>query len=363
MRETMTGRERWLAVLRRETPDRVPMDYWGTEETTANLCRYFDADQEEVWRRLHIDLPLTVRGRYVGPTLPPDTDAFGVSTRAIDYGAGVYNEFAAPPLAGYDSVDEIEAQYQWPSPDWWDYSHLVDEVRGQDDKVVRAGGSEVMLVYKCLRGEEQGTMDLMEHPDMVHYCLGKLFDIAYEDTRRIFEAIPGRVDISYVAEDLGGQAGLLYSPAHIHEFMLPGMARMAELVRQAGSTVFTHSDGAIREIVPALIAMGMQVLNPIQWRCAGMEREGLKRDFGDTIILHGGVDNQHTLPFGSPAEVASEVRDNLRILGAGGGYILAPCHNIQSITPVENIITMYETGYADGWHYAHAALDAIANPY
>jgi uroporphyrinogen decarboxylase len=348
-KETMSGRERWLAVLRREPPDRVPMDYWGTEETMANLCRHFGTEREEILRRLHIDMPVTVGRRYIGPPLPPNTDVFGVSTRAIDYGTGIYNECGTPPLARFSSVDEIEANYTWPSPDWWDYAHLPAAVRGKEDSVVRAGGCEVMLLYKTLRGEEQGSMDLIENPEMVRYCLGKLFDLAYEDTRRIFETIPGRVDISYVAEDLGGQAGLLYAPAHIHEFMLPGMARVANLVRQGGSTVFTHSDGAIRDIIPALIEMGMQVLNPIQWRCHGMEREGLKRDFGATILLHGGVDNQQTLPFGTPAAVAEEVRDNLRILGAGGGYILAPCHNIQSITPVENIVAMYETGYAEGW--------------
>ena len=93
----------------------------------------------------------------------------------------------------------------------------------------------------------------------------------------------------------------------------------------------------------------IEVLNPIQWRCKGMDREGLKRDFGADLIFHGGVDNQYTLPFGSVAEVRQEVLDNYRILGAGGGYILAPCHNIQSITPPENITALYETGYEYGW--------------
>ena len=114
--------------------------------------------------------------------------------------------------------------------------------------------------------------------------------------------------------------------------------------------VFTHSDGAIRPIIPRLIELGVQVLNPIQWRCAGMDREGLKRDFGDRLVFHGGVDNQQTLAFGSVEDVRQEVLDNLRILGAGGGYILAPCHNIQVVTPPENIVAMYETGYAEGWY-------------
>ena len=111
----------------------------------------------------------------------------------------------------------------------------------------------------------------------------------------------------------------------------------------------SHSDGAVRRIIPDLISIGTDILNPVQWRCKGMEREGLKSDFGDRLIFHGAVDNQQTLPFGSSEDVRQEVRDNYCILGAGGGYILAPCHNLQPITPIENILAMYETGYAEGW--------------
>ncbi|KKK75698.1 hypothetical protein LCGC14_2871120 [marine sediment metagenome] len=81
-----------------------------------------------------------------------------------------------------------------------------------------------------------------------------------------------------------------------------------------------------------------------------MERDGLKRDFGDKVVFHGGMDNQYTLAFGSKEEIREEVIDNLRILGKGGGYIIAPCHNIQAVSPPGNIVTMYETGYEYGWN-------------
>jgi uroporphyrinogen decarboxylase len=97
-----------------------------------------------------------------------------------------------------------------------------------------------------------------------------------------------------------------------------------------------------------MIGAGIDLLNPIQWRCPGMEREGLKRDFGDRILFHGAMDNQTTLPFGTVEDVRQEVLKNIRILGEGGGYILAPCHNIQPLTPPENVVAMYETGYACG---------------
>jgi len=157
------------------------------------------------------------------------------------------------------------------------------------------------------------------------------------------------VIITYVAEDLGTQEDLMYSPDQIREFFIPRMKRMIDLAHQAGAFVFFHSDGAIRKIIPDMIEAGIDVLNPIQWRCKGMAREALKRDFGDKLIFHGGVDNQYTLAFGSVEEVRQEALDNLRILGEGGGYILAPCHNIQLVSPPENIIAMYGTGYQNGW--------------
>ena len=135
------------------------------------------------------------------------------------------------------------------------------------------------------------------------------------------------------------------SLAHIRHYLLPRMKRMIDLAHDAGAYVFFHSDGAVRDVLPDMISLGIDVLNPIQWRCAGMEREELKRDFGDDVIFHGAVDNQYTLAFGSVEEVRTEVEENIEILGDGGGYILAPCHNIQAVSPPENIVAMYETGY------------------
>ncbi|HEO71560.1 MAG TPA: uroporphyrinogen-III decarboxylase-like protein, partial [Candidatus Hydrogenedentes bacterium] len=341
--ETMTGRERWLAVLQRETPDRVPMDIWATPEAQQKLTGHMGCDWETALERLHIDTPLGVGGRYVGPPPVEGEDIWGIRYRSVDYGSGTYDEAVSAPLAAYQSVDEIDAHYAWPSPDQWAYEHLPGQVAGQEHRIVRGGGSEPFLLYKKLRGEAQAFLDLLANPDIVHYCLDRLFELAYQDTLRIFETIPGVVKITYVAEDIGAQDGLLYAPEHIRTFLFPRMKRMMDLTREHGSFVFTHSDGSFREVIPDLIAMGTQVLNPIQWRCANMEREGLKRDFGDSLIFHGGVDNQYTLAFGSVDEVRQEVLDNYRILGDGGGYILAPCHNIQAVSPPENVIAMYET--------------------
>jgi uroporphyrinogen decarboxylase len=349
-KETMTPRERWLAVLTRQQPDRVPMDYWATPEATAKLMKHLGCSSErEMLQKLHVDFVVKVSPDYVGPPLPEHTDAFGRGYRDVDYGRGVYEECVYHPLAQYNSVEEIEDNYTWPSPDWWDYSSIPQQIEGNEMYPIQGGGSEPFWTYKELRGQEQAFMDLILNPEMVHYCLDKLFDLAYEDTRRIYEQIPGQVMVTYVAEDMGGQNGLMFSRAHVHEFLIPRMKRMIDLVHEAGAFVFHHNDGNCRGIVPDMIEAGIDVLNPIQWRAKGMEREGLKRDFGDKIVFHGAVDNQHTLPFGTVDEVRQEVLDNLRILGEGGGYILAPCHNIQSIGLAENIVAMYETGYEYGW--------------
>ncbi len=349
-RETMTPKERWLAVLNRQRPDRVPMDYWATSEANEKLVKYLGCkDLGEGFDILHIDEVITVSGKYIGPKPREGEDIYGCRYRDVQYGTGVYREIVHNPLAQYRTVREIKRNYEWPDPDWWSFSHVPEQIKGKEDHPIRGGGSEPFLVYKSLRGQWQGYVDLVRNPDIVHYCMEILFDLSYRNTQRIYEQIPGKVMISYVAEDMGSQSGLLMSPAQIREFLLPGMKRMIDLVHREGAYVFHHSDGAIRDIIPDMIKAGIDVLNPVQWRCRGMDREGLKRDFGDKVIFHGAMDNQQTLPFGKVTDVRREVIENLRVLGRGGGYILAPCHNIQANTPMENVVAMYETGYKEGW--------------
>lgn len=347
--EPMTARERWEAVLSRKKPDRIPMDYWSTAEASIKLMKHLRVDTiQEAYRILHIDKPVAVGPVYEGPPVRHDSDVFGCRYRDMDYGAGSYRECVFHPLAQYDTVEEIEQNYTWPQVDWYNYDSIPRQIAGYEDQPISGGGSEPFMIYKFLRGEEQGLVDLVLNPEMVHYCLDQLFGFCYENTRRIYEKVPGKVLFTYVAEDLGSENDLILSPELIREFLLPPMQKMIGLVHQAGAYAFTHSDGAIRRIIPDFLAIGTDVLNPVQWRCQGMDRKNLKRDFGDRLVFHGGVDNQYTLPFGSRQDVTQEVIDNIAILGAQGGYILAPCHNIQSIGPAENIRALYEAGYEYG---------------
>ncbi|OYT30793.1 MAG: uroporphyrinogen-III decarboxylase-like protein [Thermofilum sp. ex4484_79] len=350
MSESLTPRQRWLAIFRREKVDRIPMDYWATSEVTEKLMKYLKCKNEmELYEKLHIDKAFSVSPKYIGPPLPKDTDIYGCRYRPVKYSAGIYWECVYHPLAKYTSVKEIEENYEWPTVDMFDYTVVREQLKGKEKYPISGGGSEPFLVYKHLRGETQAYIDLIKYPEIVDYCLDKLFDFCYENTRRIYKEAAGRILFSYVAEDLGSQTDLLYSPKQIRRFLLPRMKRMIDLAHQHGVYVFHHDDGAIRKILPDLVNLGIDILNPVQWRCKGMDRKELKKEFGDKIVFHGAMDNQYTLPFGTVEEVKEEVIYNIKVLGEGGGYILAPCHNIQPITPIKNILVMYETGYKYGW--------------
>lgn len=347
--DEMTPRQRWLAVLNRERPDRVPMDYWGTPEATAKVMAYLGvSDAAAMDAALHIDRPVDVAPAYVGPTIAPDADMYGCRFEMMDYGTGAYRECVYHPLAQYATVAEIEADYGWPSPDWFDPTPIPDQIAAHPDRPIQLDMAGVYTQYTWLRGLEQAFVDFALNHDIVLYCMDRLYDLHYEKACRVLEVAGGRIDIGKVANDLGSQRDLLCSPATVRKLFVPGIRRLAELAHRHGAYVFLHSDGAIRKAIPDLIAAGVDILNPIQWRCEGMNRAELKRDFGQDLIFHGAMDNQETLVTGTVDAVRREVRENLAILGAGGGYILAPCHAVQAVSPPENIVAMYKAGYEYG---------------
>jgi uroporphyrinogen decarboxylase len=178
--------------------------------------------------------------------------------------------------------------------------------------------------------------------------LDRITKSCWEYANRFFEAGKGKIHLTQVTDDFGSQHDLMISVDCYRRWFKPLQKRFIDLAHQAGALVMHHDDGAIRRIIPDLIEVGVDMLNPIQHVCPGMGMAGLKRDFGGSLSFHGGVDNQDVLPHGSVEDVRREVRDCMGLLGAGGGYILAPCHNIQPVTPTENIIAMYETAWAEG---------------
>jgi uroporphyrinogen decarboxylase len=340
----MTPRARWLAILEGRQPDRIPTDMWATDEVCDRLLRDLACDSHEaLWRKLHVDRP-----RFVGPTplhtdrpAEPDTDSWGIRRRRVDYGTGEYHEVEGPPMAAIDSVNAVH-RYPWPSPDDFDYSTVTAAVEADDGyRILQAGGYEPFLLYCSLRGLEQGFADLALNPDIADAMLGHLFDFFFEHNRRIYEAGQGRIKLTYVAEDLGGQTAPLMSVATYRRFLRENQRRMAELARQHGIHVMYHTDGAAYPFLRDLVdVVGIEILNPIQWRCPGMERDRLVRDYGQRIAFHGAIDNQQTLPFGSPADVIAEVKESVEIF-KGARWICAPCHNLQAVSPTANIVAMY----------------------
>ena len=347
----MTPRERWQAVLDHRVPDRVPTDYWGVDEMTSGLLHHFRlSSPRELWETLHVDKVHHVDPEYVGPPPSHGADMWGVRHRTIEYadGAGVYSEPDNHPWESFTTIEELESSVTWPTADWWDYSTIPDQIRAIGDYPRRGGGSEPFLTYCELRGIEQAYMDLILNPGLAHHCMDKLYDLSYQRTTRILESANGEIDLIYVAEDMGSQSSLLFSPSQIEEFFVPGFKRMIDLGHSAWANVFHHSDGSFRSVIPRMIELGIDVLNPIQWRCDGIDRAELKASFGSEVVFHGAMDNQETLPFGTPEQVVAEVEENLALLSEGGGYVLAPCHNLQSITPVRNVVAMYETVWEHG---------------
>ena len=148
-----------------------------------------------------------------GPRLQSQADVFGCVYRDVDYGTGTYSEVITHPLARFGSVEEIEANYRWPSPDWYDYRGIPDQVAGWEHYPIQGGGSEPFLIYKNLRGQEQAMIDLVEHPEIVHYCLDKLFDLAYTDTRTGAGDDPGEGDVLL----RGGRHGRAEQPDVLEE--------------------------------------------------------------------------------------------------------------------------------------------------
>ncbi|WP_428940031.1 uroporphyrinogen decarboxylase family protein [Fontivita pretiosa] len=342
----MTPRERWLCLLNGKQPDRIPTDYQATAEVTDRLLRDLGcADTESLFRKLHIDARRHVGPKWKLPHHPddPQADLWGVRYRMMPYPNGVYREAVYHPLAAARDPADVH-HHRWPSPDDFDYSPITDALASDDGcRMISVGSYEPFLLYARMRGLEQAFEDLVIHPEIVDAALGHLFDFHYELLKRSFEAGGGKIDVTYIAEDLGGQTGPLISLQTYRRFLLPNQIRMAELARRFGIHIMYHTDGAARIFLPDLIdRVGIELLNPIQWRCPGMDRQSLVRDFGQYVIFHGSIDNQQTLSFGSEQDVIDEVRQSIEIY-RGARWICAPCHNFQPITSTRKIVAMYET--------------------
>ena len=344
MKSQMTRRERILAALSHQETDRLPTDYWGVPEATEKLKRRFGVKTfEEVCDILRIDYMQTVEPKFLGRPESSD-NMWGITNKTIKLRDGSeYQEPVEFPIGKYETVDEIEANYVWPTTDMFDYSVIPGQIRQKQEFAIKGGYISLTYFYEIIRGTEQMLIDFISDKPLAEYVLFKLQEFSYAHTKKILEAGGGRIDASEVTDDLGSQNGLIMGMDMIDGYLSGYYDDNIKLVKSCGAKVFHHDDGAMTDALPWLIQKGIDVLNPLQWHLPKWDLAELKKTYGRQICFHGGVDNQAVLPFGTPEDVGREVNACAEALYRDRtGYILAPCHNIQGFTPVENIIAMYE---------------------
>ena len=314
----------------------------------------------EVLQALGIDLTFVQLRKPLGWQAPPpladgtSLDEWGVGRKRISISEDVFlNEVSFSPLqdAGLDDLE----RYSWPDPnDPGRTQGLEEDARRlyEDTDLALMGrfGGTILEQAAYLRGWEQWLMDMIIHQEFARRLLDIIADIQIILDRRGIEAAGKYLSIFKLSgEDFGMQDRPLFSMAIWRELVRPVLERRWRAARQALDEfappvkLMLHSDGAIRPFIPDIIECGVDILDPIQPHCDGMELYGLKRDFGDRLIFHGAVDTQKVLPFGSEVQVEAETLRCIDALGHGGGYILAPVHNVQADVPPENLIAMCRT--------------------
>jgi uroporphyrinogen decarboxylase len=185
---------------------------------------------------------------------------------------------------------------------------------------------------------------LAGEPQRAHRFLDALMEIHLRNLERYLSAVGTSIDVIVLSDDLGAQNSPQISPRMYREFFKLRHARMwAHVKKLANVKVMLHCCGAVRPLIPDFVDAGLDIINPVQISCRGMEAEGLKRDFGkDLVFWGGGCDTQHVLPLGTPAEVREHVLHQCEVLAPGGGFVFHTVHNIQGNVPVENIVAMYD---------------------
>jgi len=344
--------ERVMSAISHRRPDRAPIDYGATPESHANLKKHLRIDDDELLlRRLGVDIR-RVEERFVGPKDMAGArgigtagkDWLGVVWKPVENEFGTYNEIAFSPLAEVTTVREVE-EYSWPKLDWFDFSHLKDEIARLNDEhryaiMYFAGGAFETPWY--MRGMARFLMDLVECPDIAEAISRRAAEFYGGLAMRAVEAGDGRIDIIGSGGDIGTQRGMMLDPGLWRRYIKPNSEQLIRPFKDMGLKTFYHSCGGIVPVIEDFIEMGLDILDPVQPKAAGMDPEELKKRFGDRLTLHGAVDEQELLPYGTPEDVRRTVKHLIRVVGKDGGYIVCPAHAIQPDTPVENIMALYE---------------------
>ena len=340
----MNSRERVIAALARKPVDRVPIFMWFHPSTAQHLSRLLEVPVPDVGEAMGNDIAQAwVNNNHAMEGIVHERDGEG---HLDDWGIrwekqGPYNQIAeypldaAPPgevLAYRFPVDRLENLL----------ANMLPVIARRDDFFIGVDVSPcVFEMYWRLRGMEDAILDLIAEPDTANAMMGRCadfaVDLAEESCRRF------KPDWLWTGDDVAGQQGMIMSPDQWRSMVKPHLQRVIDVGTRAGLPVAYHCCGALAPIIPDLIEMGVDVLNPVQSSCPGMNPLDLKREFGGELAFMGGVDTQYLLPTGSADRVYRATLELVEGMTAdGGGYILAASHTVPPETPEENIFAMYE---------------------
>jgi uroporphyrinogen decarboxylase len=258
-------------------------------------------------------------------------------------GGTFYLYTPAPKSARAAWPSNAEAGLAVPDPRALDLDRAVGRCRRlpallRHVRVRRARKDDDRVIAELARGFENFLADIGAEPAFARRLLSAIIDrnLAMMENFIALDEIDGVL----MGSDWGSQLDTLMSVDIWDDLIRPGEQKMYDLVRSAGKEVWIHSCGNIRRLIPRLIDMGVQVLNPIQPEA--MDIAELKRSFGDRLAFWGGISTQKTLPYGTPDEVRAEARQVRNLLAQGGGYVFSPAQSIQSDVPVPNILALLE---------------------
>ncbi len=339
----MTSRERVLRALRKEPVDRVPVFMWFHPETKVQLALLLEIPEDRLGEAMGNDISQTwVNNNYAMEGIVHKQDGEG----HLDWW-GVrwekqhgFNQIAHFPLAGA-SREQVLA-YQFPY-------HRKEELLGFMDPIVNAPGDCfigcdvspcIFEMYWRMRGMEDAMLDMAEDPDLADEMFRRCAEFSIVLGEEACRRFP--LDWFWAGDDVAGQRCMMMSPPGWRRLVRPHLKSVFDVGKRFGLPVAYHCCGALRAIIPDLIDIGLDVLNPIQSNCPGMDPFELKREFGSDIAFMGGVDTQGLLPNGTADEVRRQTGKLISVMTSdGGGFILAASHTISPETPEENIFAMY----------------------
>ena len=346
----MQSKERVQAAFAFERPDATPCDYYATPEIHTALLKHFKVrDDNELRDCLGADLRF-VDPPYIGPKLPVYGDGsltsiWGIRKKPMANEYGDYNEVVNFPYAEWTTVEEAES-FEWPSPDWYDYEAVPVICDRYPGKALITGSFSVQDFINGAafgRGVEQTLVDIALEDPVFLYITGKRHRFYMEYIERILAAAGGRLDLVLCGDDFGSQRGLMISPASFDRLFADKKKEFFDMVHGFGARITHHCCGSSRELIPRFIELGMDALQTVQPRACGMDPYELKREFHRQIVLHGAVDVQGWLQRATSLEIEQEINHLVDEVGREGGFIIAPCHQIQPDTPLENALALYRS--------------------